>query len=60
LAEAGKLAAQEPGRYQTGSGGWVTVKFAAGGTPPKDVLKRWLDESYRLSAEAPAKKAKKA
>jgi hypothetical protein len=50
LAEAAKLAANEPGLYKTGAKGWVTVKFDADRSPPLDVLARWIDESYRLLA----------
>jgi hypothetical protein len=50
LAEAAKLAAKEPDRYQAGPGGWVKVTFSAAQPPPLDVLKRWIDESYRLLA----------
>jgi hypothetical protein len=49
-AEAAELASKEPSRYKVGAHGWVTVKFAADESPPLDVLKRWIDESYRLLA----------
>jgi YjbR len=48
LAEAGKLAAKEPERYQAGKIGWVTVRLHPGDALPIDVLERWIDESYRL------------
>src|SRR5262245_43757452 len=50
LAEAAKLAAKERDRYEAGAGGWVKVMFSAAQPPPLDLLKRWLDESYRLLA----------
>jgi predicted DNA-binding protein (MmcQ/YjbR family) len=43
----------EPTAYGLGTSGWVTAKFSATETPPLDVLKAWLDESYR--AQAPKK-----
>jgi hypothetical protein len=49
--EAAKLAAKEPDRYKVGATGWVTVKFGDE-PPPAGLLKRWIDESYRLAAPA--------
>jgi YjbR len=48
LAEAAELALKEPDRYKVGALGWVTVTFGRDGSPPLDVLERWIDESYRL------------
>jgi predicted DNA-binding protein (MmcQ/YjbR family) len=42
-----------PTAYGLGKSGWVTAQFAAGETPPLDLLKEWIDESYR--AQAPRK-----
>ena len=39
----------EPTGYGLGKAGWVSVPFASG-TPPLDVLKDWVEESYRLVA----------
>ena len=50
LAEAAKLAAKVPGRYEVGVHGWVKLTFSNDETPPLDLLKRWIDESYRLLA----------
>ncbi len=50
LAEAKKLAKAEPARIQVGVHGWVTVKFSDEQTSPLEILKRWIDESYRLLA----------
>jgi hypothetical protein len=50
LPEVAALAAREPSRYKAGKGGWVTLRFSDGKPPPLDVLKRWVDESYRLLA----------
>ncbi len=58
LPEAKELAAREPERYKAG-GGWVTVKFDGGVLPPRELLARWIAESYRLMT-APAAKPKAA
>ena len=42
-----------PTGYGLGKAGWVTARFAKGAKPPLDVLKKWIDESYR--AVAPTK-----
>lgn len=49
-----------PTAYGLGRSGWVTAKFEAGERPPIDLLKAWIDESYRaqapkrLAAQVPA------
>jgi predicted DNA-binding protein (MmcQ/YjbR family) len=43
----------EPTAYGLGKSGWVSAKFERGETPPVDMLKAWIDESYR--AQAPRK-----
>jgi len=43
----------EPTEYGLGKSGWVNAKFARGVTPPVELFKAWLDESYR--AQAPRK-----
>jgi predicted DNA-binding protein (MmcQ/YjbR family) len=63
-----------PTGYGLAKSGWVTATFAKGETPPVDLLKAWLDESYRAQAPkrlvkqlptadaitpAPSKKARK-
>lgn len=45
-----------PTAYGLGKSGWVSAQFAAGETPPVDMLKAWIDESYR--AQAPKKLVK--
>jgi hypothetical protein len=50
LAEATKLAAKEPHRYQVGANGWVAAKWSGDQALPLDVMTRWIDESYRLMA----------
>jgi predicted DNA-binding protein (MmcQ/YjbR family) len=60
LPEAARLAQKEPGRYSAGAMGWIKVELTPE-PPPLDLLKRWIEESYRLmSAPAPAKKRKAA
>jgi predicted DNA-binding protein (MmcQ/YjbR family) len=46
----------EPTGYGLGKSGWVTARFAANETPPLDMMRAWIDESYR--AIAPAKLVK--
>lgn len=46
----------EPTGYGLGKSGWVTARFAANETPPIDMMRAWIDESYR--AIAPAKLVK--
>jgi len=53
-----------PTGYGLGKSGWVTARFAAKDKPPLDMLRRWIDESYRAVApknlvatlDAPTKK----
>ena len=47
------LPGTSPTPYGLGKSGWVSAKFPDGKLPPIDVLKAWLDESYR--AQAPKK-----
>ena len=42
----------EPTGYGLGRSGWVTVPFRET-TPPLDVLREWVEESYRLVAPKP-------
>jgi predicted DNA-binding protein (MmcQ/YjbR family) len=42
-----------PTEYGLGKSGWVTAKFPESEPLPVDVLKEWIDESYR--AQAPKK-----
>lgn len=50
LAEAETLAKKTPDNISVGKHGWVTLRFANGKGPSKSVLKRWVDESFRLMA----------
>jgi len=59
LPEAASLAKKEPGRYEAGAMGWIKVQLGPE-PPPLDLLKRWIDESYRLMAAAAPAKNKKA
>ena len=42
-----------PTAYGLGKSGWVSAEFPKGVVPPIDMLKAWIDESYR--AQAPKK-----
>lgn len=46
----------QPTPYGLGKSGWVSAKFPAGKALPVDMLKEWIDESYR--AQAPKKLVK--
>lgn len=46
----------EPTPYGLGKRGWVSAKFADAEDPPVELLKQWIDESYR--AQAPKKLVK--
>ena len=39
-----------PTGYNLGKSGWVTSSFAKGSAPPYDILKSWIEESYRAVA----------
>ena len=43
----------KPTAYGLGKSGWVSAQFGAKDDPPIDMLKAWIDESYR--AQAPKK-----
>jgi predicted DNA-binding protein (MmcQ/YjbR family) len=42
-----------PTAYGLGKSGWVSANFPDGKLPPVEMLKQWIDESYR--AQAPKK-----
>jgi len=46
----------KPTEYGLGKSGWVSAKFEKGAAVPLDMLKSWIDESYR--AQAPKKLVK--
>ncbi len=39
-----------PTAYGLGKSGWVTAEFGPREKPPIDLLKEWIDESYRAQA----------
>ncbi len=55
-AAALMLPFSKPAGYGLGKSGWVQAEFAPGEVPPVDLLKAWIDESYR--AQAPKKLVK--
>ncbi len=40
----------EPSGYNLGRAGWVSSVFRAGDEPPVEILRQWIDESYRAVA----------
>jgi predicted DNA-binding protein (MmcQ/YjbR family) len=40
----------EPTGYGLGKAGWITARFAPREAVPVEMLKRWIDESYRAVA----------
>jgi predicted DNA-binding protein (MmcQ/YjbR family) len=48
--EALLLPFTEPARYGMGKHGWVTSRFAAQDSPPMEILRAWIEESYRAIA----------
>jgi predicted DNA-binding protein (MmcQ/YjbR family) len=40
----------EPTGYGLGKSGWVSARFEANEKPPLDMLKAWIEESYRAIA----------
>ena len=40
----------KPTEYGLGKSGWVSANFPEGKTLPVDMLKEWIDESYRAQA----------
>jgi len=65
MAEAARLAKEDPNRYDVGSTAWVTARFTADEPMPKRLWEKWLDESYALAVsrgagrKPTAKKARK-
>src|SRR5262249_53302600 len=55
LAEAARLAAKAPERYEVGAHGWVKVTFGDDAQLPLDTLQKWIDESYRQMTPQPKK-----
>jgi predicted DNA-binding protein (MmcQ/YjbR family) len=40
----------EPAGYGLGRAGWVSAQYAPGDEVPVDILRSWIDESYRAVA----------
>jgi predicted DNA-binding protein (MmcQ/YjbR family) len=49
-ADALELPNVEPAGYGLGKSGWVTARFDPGEHVPKELVMRWIDESYRTVA----------
>ena len=47
---AADLPFAEPSGYGLGKSGWITARFAKAADVPLDLLKSWIDESYRTIA----------
>ena len=58
-AEAVKHAAKSPDRYKIGAGGWATVTYTESRDVSLPMLRRWIEESYRLFAAPPKSKSSK-
>ncbi len=59
LAQARKLAQDDPERCKAGAGGWVSVRFGSGLPLPAARLRTWVAESHALlSAAAPGARRK--
>ncbi len=50
LPEAEQLVAKDGDTYGVGGAGWTSATFTGGKTPPKGLMEKWIDESYRLLA----------
>ncbi len=48
--EALQLPFAQPTGYGLGKSGWVTATFTKAGDVPMDLLRAWIDESYRAIA----------
>ena len=48
LAEANDLSVGQAGTISVGPSGWVELEFSKHKSLPKAVLKRWIEESFRL------------
>lgn len=58
-AEAERLAAAEPDRFQVGSAAWVTARFTAEEPLPRALWERWLDESHAFCLGDGGKKTRR-
>lgn len=54
LPESSDFALMQPGvtpsGYNLGRAGWVSARYEPGEEPPVDILRQWIDESYRAVA----------
>ena len=50
LDEAEELATDSPENFDVGMHGWTLVTFPHSKSPPRGLMKRWIDESFRLLA----------
>jgi len=50
VAAALGMSFAEPTHYGLGKHGWVTSTFASGESVPMDLLREWIEESYRAVA----------
>jgi predicted DNA-binding protein (MmcQ/YjbR family) len=49
-SDALMLPCSAPTGYGLGRGGWVTLEFTHDACPPFELLREWIDESYRAIA----------
>jgi hypothetical protein len=61
LKDADKASAKSPDAITVGANGWVTIAATSLDVVPPNVLKKWIEESYRLMApkKAPLAKVRK-
>jgi hypothetical protein len=63
LADARKLAAKDPDKFDVGAGGWIKIAIADGEKAPLTILKKWISESHdvlttKAAGGKPVKKKK--
>jgi hypothetical protein len=56
LPDAARLAKDDPAHCRVGGHGWVTLTIE-GRTPPPQLVRKWMDESYRLNVPRPRARA---
>jgi len=50
--QVAQLAAEQPDRFELGSGQWIVARFTDEQPLPKYLWKKWLAESYALTSGA--------